>query len=53
MCTVEEGDELLTSALGTQCESDGAEPPDGVEPQLNILILQLVNQDRHRVEGVL
>lgn len=37
--TVEEGDELLSSAFGTQGQSDGGETSDGIEAEDDIVVL--------------
>ena len=39
MLTIEEGDELLASALGAQGEGDGGETVDGIETEQNIVVL--------------
>ena len=48
----QERDELGACAGVAQCERDGGEPPDRVEPDLHILVLELVDEHRNGVEGV-
>ena len=46
--TCQEGDELVASALGAESDSDGVQALDGVQAEVHILVLQLVDQHRHR-----
>lgn len=39
--TVEEGDELLSSALGAECERNGRESVDGIQAKEDIVVLCL------------
>lgn len=55
MClqTVQERYQLIARALRAERDRNGGEPPDGIEPQQNVFILELVNQDRNWIERLL
>lgn len=46
----EEGDELLSAPLGPEGEGDGREAAYRVEPEDDVLALELVDEDGERVE---
>jgi hypothetical protein len=48
--TVEEGNEFVAGALWSEGESDGVEALDGVEPEGDVVVTELVDEDGDRVE---
>ena len=48
----QEGNELGLGALHAQRQRDGGQLFDGVQPELDILVSELVNKDSDGVEGV-
>jgi hypothetical protein len=46
------GQQLGSRALGPERGRDGRQPAHAVEPALHVLVLELVDQDRDRVEVV-
>ena len=49
----EEGDQLGPRPLNPQRQGDGGELLDGVQPQLHVLIPELVNQDCDGIERII
>jgi len=49
----EEGYKLFTRPLLTERPCDGGKTADGVQPQLNIIILQLVDKNCNGIQGLL
>ena len=47
---MEEGYQLVAGPLDAERDGDRAQPSDRVEPQLDVLILELVDEDGDRVE---
>ena len=53
MRTVQEGNQLITGALRTQCEGDGGESTNGVQAEKDIVMLFLLSADRRIAYSVL